>query len=225
MAPTREGWREVKVGVAFAGRTGPDGKPQRETTRYFADVLEAEPFGWRWYSLAETIGRQRARRLIVLGDGAVWIWNLAEMHFPGAVQIVDWCHAAERLWTVANALWGEGHPSAARWVRQSKKHLANGHVERVIALLEQLPARSKEAKTTARDAVGYFGNNAERMRYRRFRRQGLFIGSGVVEAGCKHIVGHRLKGSGMRWSLDGLRPVLALRLAVLYGPWPVKVAA
>jgi hypothetical protein len=60
------------------------------------------------------------------------------------------------------------------------------------------------------------------MRYRRFRRQGLFIGSGGVEAGCKHIVGQRLKGSGMRWSLDGVHDILSLRLAVLYGPWPIR---
>jgi len=90
-----------------------------------------------------------------------------------------------------------------------------------------LPARGKDARNTVREAIGYFTHNAERMRYRRFRRQGLFIGSGVVESGCKHIIGQRLKGSGMRWSLEGLHNILSLRLAVLYGPWPppAKVAA
>jgi len=223
MAPTREGWREVKVGVAFTADKGADGKPHRQTTRYFADVLDAEAFGWRWYNLAEAVAGQRARRLIVLGDGAVWIWNLAAMHLPGAVQIVDWYHAVERLWLVANLLWGEGHPAAKRWARQAKKHLAHGQVEALLALLRRLSPRTAEARKAVREAIGYFQNNAERMRYRRFRRQGLFIGSGVVEAGCKHVVGQRLKGSGMRWSLDGLRAVLALRLAILYGPWPVNL--
>lgn len=225
MAPTREGWREVKIGVAFAGGSGPDGKPRRQETNYFADVLDAEAFGWRWYRMAEAAGSRRARRLVVLGDGAVWIWNLAEMHFPGAVQIVDWYHAAERLWLVAHTLWGEGSPPAKRWAGLAKKHLAAGHVERVIALLRRLSPKTAEAKKIVREAIGYFQNNADRMRYRRFRRQGLFIGSGVVEAGCKHVVGQRLKGSGMRWSLEGLRAILALRLAVLYGPWPVNLNA
>lgn len=222
MAPTRGGWREVKIGVAFAGGAGPDGKPRRQTTGYFADVLAAEDFGWRWYTLAERLGRDRARRLIVLGDGAAWIWNLAELHFPGAVQIVDWYHALERLWSVAHAVWGEENPAADRWMRPIRKWLANGQIERIRARLGALPARSKEARNAAREAAGYFKGNAERMRYRRFRRQGLFIGSGVVESGCKHIVGDRLKGAGMRWSLEGLRDILSLRLAVLYGPWPIR---
>ena len=160
-----------------------------------------------------------------LGDGAAWIWNLAEMHFPGAVQIVDWYHAVERLWLVANAVWGEGSPGAKRWAGRTKKHLGHGHVERVVVRLRQLSAHTAEAKSAVREAIGYFQNNADRMRYRRFRRQGLFMGSGGVEAGCKHIVGQGLKGSGMRWSLEGLRAVLTLRLAVLYGPWPVNLNA
>jgi hypothetical protein len=227
MAPTRQGWREVKVGVAFTGRAGPDGKPRRQDTGYFADLLHAEEFGRRWYALAERLGRDHAKRLVVLGDGAAWIWNLADLHFPGAVQIVDWYHALERLWGVAHLVWGEEDPAAKRWMKPVRKHLRNGHIERLLTRLKELPARSQDAKAAAREAAGYFLRNAERMRYRRFRRQGLFIGSGVVEAGCKHIVGQRLKGSGMRWSLDGLRSILSLRLAVLYGPWPLpsKLAA
>lgn len=221
MAPTRAGWREVKVGVAFAGGTGPDGKPRRQTTGYFADVLDAEDFGWRWHALAQRLGRDRAKRLIVLGDGAVWIWNPADLHFPGAVQIVDWFHALERPWSVAHAVWGEEHPAAARWMGPVRKLLGNGRIERILARLGELPARSKDARNAVREAIGCFQRNAERMRYRRFRRQGLFIGSGGVESGCKHIVGQRLKVSGMRWSLDGLRDILSLRLAVLYGPWPI----
>ena len=227
MAPTREGWREVKVGVAFTASVDADGKPRRRTTGYFADVLKAEEFGGRWYALAERLGRARARRLIVLGDGAAWIWNLADMHFPGALLIVDWYHALERLWTVAHAVWGKENPAADHWVQLARKPLRNGHIERLLALLGALPARSTPARNAVREAITYYTHNAQRMRYRHFRRHGHFIGSGVVEAGCKHVVGQRLKGSGMRWSLPGLHSILALRLAVLYGPWPLraKVAA
>ena len=222
MAPTKEAWREVKIGAIFHARAGSDGQPVRKTTRYFGDLIDAESFGWRWYSEAVAMGLEQARRVIVIGDGAAWIWNQAEMHFPGAIQIVDWYHATERLWTVANASFGEGEPEACAWVETCKKLLRASRVERVIDELLALRTRSKKIRKTIRDAAGYFRNNADRMRYRRYRRQGLFIGSGVVEAGCKHIVGQRLKQSGMRWSLEGLRAILFLRLAVLNRQWPAR---
>lgn len=219
-APTREGWREVKLGVAFTARPGRDGLPCRLHAGYFADVLEAETFGERWFALAQAARFDRARRLVVLADGAPWIWNLVDLHFPGAIGIVDWYHALERLWATAHAVWGPDHPAAAHWVHAVRKLLRNGQIERLVARIGQLPARAKAARDAVRETQGYFSRHADRMRYRRFRRLGLFIGSGVVEAGCKHIVGSRLKGPGMRWSLQGLRDILALRLAVLFGPWP-----
>ena len=219
-AHTFEGWREVKIGAVFLARPAPDGLPQRAATRYFGDVIEAEAFGWRWYHLASAMGLDRARRVIVLGDGAAWIWNLVQTHFPGAIEIVDWYHAAERVWTVAHACFGEATPEAARWAKAGEKLLRQSRVETLLVRLSRLRPRHAKARQILRDAQGYFRNNAHRMRYRHFRRQGLFIGSGVVEAGCKHIVGFRLKQSGMRWSLDGLRSILHLRLALLNGDWP-----
>jgi len=222
MAPTTEAWREVKIGALFHARAGSDGKPVRKTTRYFGDLIDADTFGWRWYSEAVAMGLEQARRVIVIGDGAPWIWNQAEMHFPGAIQIVDWHHATERLWSVAKAYFGEDEPKGRAWVETCKKLLRAGRVERVIEELSRLRTRNKKTRKTIQEAAGYFRNNTERMRYRRYRRQGLFIGSGVVEAGCKHIVGRRLKQSGMRWNLDGLRAILFLRLAVLNRQWPAQ---
>jgi hypothetical protein len=149
---------------------------------------------------------------------------LAELHFPGAIQVVDWYHASERLWIAAHAAWGEGKPKARAWGKVSERLLRAGRVEDVLRRIARLRPTSAEAQEILRGAQGYFRNNAPRMRYQRFRRQGLFIGSGVVEAGCKHIVGFRLKQSGMRWSLPGLRSILQLRLAVLNGDWPLPVA-
>ena len=91
---------------------GKDGLPQRGASRYFGDVIEAETFGWRWYRQASAMGLHPARRVVVLGDGAAWIWGLAEMHFPDAIQIVDCYHATERLWNVAHAAMGQDHPKA-----------------------------------------------------------------------------------------------------------------
>ena len=223
-APTLEGWREVKIGAVFHAKPDAHGCPQRGPTRYFGDVIEAETFGWRWYRWASAMGLERAKRVVILGDGAAWIWALAEFHFPGAIQIVDWYHASERLWIVAHAAFGEGKPKARAWGKVSERLLRAGRVEDVLGRLARLRPTSVEAQEILREAQGYFRNNAARMRYQRFRRQGLFIGSGVVEAGCKHIVGFRLKQSGMRWSLAGLRSILQLRLAVLNGDWPLPVA-
>lgn len=223
-APTLQGWREVKIGAVFHAGRDADGRPQRGPTRYFGDVIEAEAFGWRWYRSARAMGLERAKRVVVIGDGAAWIWALAELHFPGAIQIVDWYHASERLWIVAHAAFGEGKPKARVWGKTSERLLRAGRVEDLLRRIARLRPTSAEAQEILRVAQGYFRNNAARMRYHLYRRQGLFIGSGVVEAGCKHIVGFRLKQSGMRWSLDGLRSILQLRLAVLNGDWPLPVA-
>jgi hypothetical protein len=225
IAPLLDGWREVKIGAVFEGHRGKDGDPERGPTRYFGDVADAEAFGGRWYHAARSMGVENAHRVIVLGDGAAWIWNQADLHFPGATQIVDWFHAAERLWIVAHACFGEGTPPARAWAKAAEKLLWRGRVEGVLRRLTRLRPRRAETKELLREAAGYFRNNAPRMRYDRFRRRGLFIGSGVVEAGCKHIVGARLKQSGMRWSLRGLRSILQLRLAVVNGDWPQQRAA
>jgi hypothetical protein len=224
IAPTLEGWRKVKIGAVFHAQPDSAGDPQRGTTRYFGDVVEAETFGWRWYRWASAMGLERAKRIVLLGDGAAWIWTLAELHFPGAVQIVDWYHASERLWIVANAALGEGKPKARAWGKDSERLLRAGRIEEVLRRIARLRPASPDAQEILREAQGYFRNNAARMRYHRFRRRGLFIGSGVVEAGCKHIVGARFKQSGMRWSLPGLRSILQLRLALLNGDWPSPAA-
>jgi hypothetical protein len=224
-APTLEGWREVKIGAVFHAHTGKDGLPERGATRYFGDVIEAETFGWRWYRQASAMGLDAARRVVVLGDGAAWIWGLAEMHFPGAIQIVDWYHATERLWNVAHAAFGQDNPKARAWGQAGEQLLSEGKVELLLRRISRLRPQGAESRNLCKEAQGYFKNNARRMRYGRFRRQGLFIGSGIVEAGCKHIVGARLKQSGMRWSLSGLRSILQLRLALRNGDWPHAQAA
>ena len=217
----QEGPKEpIKIGAIFEARPDAHNRPERLRTHYLGDVMKAEDFGWELYHAAEGMGLRQAKRAIVLGDGAAWIWNIAEFHFPDAIQIVDWYHATERLWTVANAYFGEGVDEARDWVNKCEKLLLASRVEAVITALERLGKGKRKARKIIHEAIGYYRNNAERMRYRRYVRRGLFIGSGVIEAGCKHIVGQRLKQSGMRWALDGLRSILHLRLAVLNRHWP-----
>jgi hypothetical protein len=216
---TRQGWKEVKVGSIFAAHTDRQGHPVRGPTRYLARFEHADPFGWRLWQAASRAGLEQAQEVIVIGDGAAWIWNLADLHFHRAVQIVDWYHALERLWEVARAVFGEDSSKTKLWVKRREAQLWEGQVERVIAALKRMTPYRKAVRKTVATAVGYFERNRHRMRYGEFRANGYFIGSGVVEAGCKHLVAQRLKMSGMRWSIQGANRILQLRICILNEHW------
>ncbi len=214
--------REAKLGCVFTQtRLDEKGRPVRDdaSTTYVGAIEPAEAFGRRLYAEAVRRGVQRAAQVIVLGDGAPWIWGLAEEHFPGAVQIVDVYHAREHLAGVGKLVYGPGSGAAEDWVAARWTDLDAGDVQGAAAALGRLRPRRKDVQEAVRKAKAYFETNASRMRYAHFRRQGLFVGSGVVEAGCKTIIGRRLKQSGMRWTLRGANAILALRCAELSGRW------
>ena len=212
--------REAKLGCVFT-QTHLDekGRPLRDeaSTTYVGAIETAEAFGPRLYAEAVRRGVQRAAQVIVLGDGAVWIWRIAEEHFPGAILIVDLYHAREHLADLGKSLYGPGSAEAKNWAAARCQTLDTGDVEGVVAALGRLRPRQAEGQEAVRKAMGYFETNANRMRYARFRSQGLFVGSGVVEAGCKTIIGLRLKQSGMRWTVKGANAIIALRCADLSG--------
>lgn len=214
--------REAKLGCLFTQtRLDGKGRPLRDeaSTTYVGAIEPAEAFGVRLYAEAVRRGIQRAAQVIVLGDGAVWIWGLAAEHFPGTTQIVDLYHAREHVAELGKLLYGPGSGEATRWTAARTEDLDAGEIERLVASLERLRPRLAAGQEAVRKAVGYFQANAARMRYAAFRRQGLFVGSGVVEAGCKTIVGFRLKQSGMRWTVRGANAIIALRCAELSGRW------
>jgi hypothetical protein len=169
---------------------------------------------------------EKAKRVVVRGDGAPWIWNLAEEHFPEAVEIVDFYHAVEHLWAAGEALWGDREHSAVTpgWVRHNRRQLRRGRVDLLITSIERgqaraHPALSGERATTLRRNLEYFRTNQHRMRYDQYRRWKLPIGMGAVEGSCKFVVQSRFKKPGARWSNSGLRQMLALKLARLNGQW------
>ena len=164
-------------------------------------------------------GATRALRLVVLGDGAPWIWGIAAEHFHQAIQIVDLYHARERLSDLSKTVLGLDSPQTQQWGRLNQELLDRGDVEAVLASMRQLPARDDIARKARETSIRYFQKNAERMRYACFRSQGLFIGSGVIEAGCKTIIGQRLKQSGMRWTVRGANAIIALRCCQLSNRW------
>jgi hypothetical protein len=192
--------REIKLACLFT-QTGidDDGKPVRDpsSTTFLATFEPAENFGILLDAEARRRGIEHIRQPVVLGDGAAWIWNLADQHFPAATQIVDLYHAREHLHDLANlaARLLAGHRDD--WLAARLEHLDAGDVPAILAAGRGLNFTGSLA--TERDkALAYFEHNSHRMRYADFKKLGMFIGSGVVEAGCKSLVGQRLKLSGMR---------------------------
>lgn len=214
--------REAKLGCVFTqARRDEKGRPIRDahSTTYVGAIEPAQQFGRRLYTEAVRRGLLGTKEVVVLGDGAAWIWNLTQEHFPEAIEILDLYHAREHVSDLAKAVYGTGTRLMKSWCAERYKELDAGRVEDLLQSLQQLPVDSEELGEQVRKAIAYFGTNAERMRYGRFRRQSLFIGSGVVEAGCKTVIGQRLKQSGMRWTVAGANQILALRCCQLSGRW------
>ncbi|HWU38571.1 MAG TPA: ISKra4 family transposase, partial [Candidatus Acidoferrum sp.] len=214
--------REAKLGCVFT-QTGLDeqGQPERDagSTSYVGAIETAAAFGRRLYREAVRRGLDQAQRVVVLGDGAVWIWKIAEEHFPAAIQIVDLYHARQHLAELAQRVHGPASPKWKPWVTARYAELDASQVEKVRGAIWGLQSRDKGVQQCIERERKYFETNAERMRYAEFRRQGLFVGSGVVEAGCRSIIGHRLKQSGMHWTLRGANAIIALRCLNLSGLW------
>jgi hypothetical protein len=206
--------REVKLGCVFT-RTGWDKEGYAirdpDSTSYVGAIETAEEFGKRLYVEAWKRGWSRAPRKVVIGDGAEWIWNLADQHFPGAMQIVDLFHARQHLWELARRLHPNDEAAQKRWMAVHQELLDNGKMKKLTVTLRSIRTDNPELAEKLRTEADYFHRNALRMRYPKFRRLHLFVGSGVIEAGCKTVIGSRLKQSGMFWTVRGTNAILALR--------------
>jgi hypothetical protein len=213
--------REVKLGCVFT-QTKWDEKGlalrDPDSTTYTGAIETSEEFGQRLYLEAWNRGWPRAQKKVVMGDGAEWIWNLAEQHFPGAVQIVDLYHARQHLWELARRLYPNDQTQQKAWMKVHQKRLLDkGKLQKLVLALRSIVSTNAEVLDKLRAEADYFERNAERMRYPQFRRQHLFVGSGVIEAGCKTVIGSRLKQSGMFWTLRGANAIIALRCSHLNG--------
>ena len=208
--------RECKLGAVFT-QTGVDdqGRPVRDedSTTYVGAIESAEEFGLRLYTEAWNRGWDRAAIRVVIGDGSHWIWNIANRHFPGAIQIVDLYHARQHLWDLARKLYPADDVAQKRWLMHKLDWLENGKIEKLVTALQSLADTNTnpELVKAMRLEAEYFDGNRDRMRYPEFREKSLFVGSGVIEAGCKTVVGSRLKQSGMFWTVRGANAIIALR--------------
>src|SRR6266516_3688672 len=195
--------------------------PKEGSLRYVARRTAKGGFGQLLSALAQQSGLSRAKQIVVLGDGAPWIWKLVAEHFPGAVQIVDLYHAQQHVWEVAHAVFGPSSQDACIWAKQACTLLVHGQIEDLVAALGKLPKIAPapaESRSVPEKAVDYFTTNAERMRYTAFRAQGMHAGSRIAEAACNTAVDTRAKRAGMRSTTAALDAVLPLRTANLNHP-------
>ena len=223
---THAGWKELKLGAVYTTVTAPSRKrPDKLLIRahdisYVGDITTPETLGRLLWTEAARRGVLGAGEVIAIGDGAHWIWNLMEEHFPQATQIVDWYHASQYIWAAANAVYGEGTDLGTAWAEARLDDLWDGEVGQVLTAV-QATGETREAVT---NALTYLTNNQHRMRYAAYRARGIQIGSGVIESGCKHVIGARLKQAGMIWNVDGARAVGKVRTWLKGRRWAEAMA-
>jgi hypothetical protein len=212
--------REVKLACLFTQTTtDAHGRPVRDpdSTSYLSSFAPVAQFATLVHAEARRRGCEHIRQLVVLGDGAPWIWNLATAILPEATQIVDLYHAREHVHALAAQLAGVLGPDLPTWLAARLADLDAGDIETLVSTTCQVPPAEPSAERDK--ALGYFKTNAHRMRYAYFRDLGMFVGSGTVEAGCKAIIGQRLKLSGMRWNIPGATGILTLRCHQASNRW------
>jgi hypothetical protein len=211
--------REVKLAVVFsADSRDSNGKPTRDVgsvsynaaieSAATADVDESlSEFAQRVERETQRRGFDQATRQVVIGDGAKWIWNIADEQFPDAVQIIDLFHAKGTISTAAKAIFGPENEFGAQWAKTCRDELEAGALDSIIEKLDAFAENFKDA----RQCRAYLITNRSRLDYPRFRKLGLCTSSGIVESGCKHVIGARVKQSGMHWTVRGANAIIALR--------------
>lgn len=223
-----EGWKETKVGCVFRDfpQLGSKGisRARPESIRYTASRKNAIQFGKDLYALATHSGIYQEdimhQEIVFMGDGAAWIWNLADEHFPNAVQVLDIMHAKSHLYDVAKVAFGETETDKIQeWIKEVEPLLEDGSITEVVARIHELSTTVPETSEILDREANYFQKHAKRMQYKAFREKGYPIGSGVVESACKHLVAQRCRRASMRWTDEGLQSILELRCMYKNKTW------
>ena len=215
-------WRDLKIGAWFEASGQPPNSPdgewsiQAKNIHYYTDICPAKEFRDLLWSSGVAHDAQLAHELVMLGDGADWIWNVVAAYFPKAIQILDWFHACEHLLPVAQAVFVTVEDQTS-WVTEMKQLMWDGQIEELIAACDTLLATC--TSDVIRITANYFENHKERMRYAHFRKQGYQIGSGTVESAAKQIGMMRMKVPGAIWNEENARMVAKARAAYLSDQW------
>ena len=217
--------REVKLAVAFsADSRDTKGKPVRDegSVTYNAAIESAatgdldeniSDFACRVERETRRRGFEKAERQVIIGDGAVWIWNIAGELFPKAIQIIDLYHAKGTISNAAKEIFGPESEMGKQWGKERRDDLEAGRIDTILNKLEPFLNKCEEADSCRK----YLLKNRERLRYPLFRKMGLCTSSGIVESGCRHVIGARVKQSGMHWTVQGANDIIALRCNKLSG--------
>jgi hypothetical protein len=237
MVPLLEGWKEFKALAWYQvvettrysakrhreRQVGQQNHLQAEKISYHCDKLEPEEFG----QLLWATGCQRQvdfyEERVFIGDGAKWIWNLVERYYPDATQILDWYHASQYLYKIAEEAFDVESDEYKKWIEKTKAWLWEGRIPHLITECERFADQAATSKVACA-AVTFYTNNINRMDYARFRKEGYFIGSGTIESAAKRLGELRLKEAGARWTCDGAVFTAKARAAWLSDQWEPIVA-
>jgi len=223
-----DGWHEVKTGCLYRDypQHGPNSEAHAipESIRYVASRTDANAFGEAWFNLAHQSGIYRdgsqEQEVVVVADGAAWIWNLAQTYFPDAVEIIDYPHAVGHLWDIAKKAYGEqAETQVKRWVKATEDELYQGNITQVVARIRRLAIVNSSIAEDVEREIGYFDKHAHRMQYQKFRDEGYHIGSGIIESACNHVVAQRCKQASMKWTQQGIDAVLFWRCLLKNRSW------
>lgn len=215
---TLDGWKEIKCGAIFDADIK-DGEPQRAKTTYIGSFEDSTNFMKRLYVEAYKRGIDNAGKQIALGDGAKWIWNEIDFNIPDAVKILDYYHATEKIWDIGKIIYPADENKVKIFVEPYLNCLNAGKTNKMIKKIKRIETKSTEMEEKIQQAIIYYQNNKDKMNYEEYKKQGYFIGSGVVESSCKHLVSKRLKRSSMKWSQKGATGILQLRTCLLNNNW------
>jgi hypothetical protein len=223
----QEGWKEVKIAAVSAveREEAEDAVTSEEPPvtlthhSYRAGLWDAAAFSNQQWAEATRRGIEKARQVVSVNDGALWIWMIVAMCYLPCVQIIDWWHAVEKLWLIASVLFGEGNEVGGAWVERHKACLWAGDLRPLFHYMRTRYPHGALRPDGLAQPLGYFFHNRHRMHYAHFRRCGYPVGSGAVESACKVVVQARLKQAGMLWSRPGAQAMLALRSTILSDRW------
>jgi hypothetical protein len=220
-----EGWQEVRVATISAVETAVqverDEEKEAHLTHhsYRAGLWEAKEFAKHQWAEGCRRGLEKAKQIVSVNDGAVWIWLIIAMCYAPCVEIIDGWHAVQKVWEAANSLWGQGEQQTAAWAEQLKSLLWAGQIRSVLHQIRQACPRGSTSLAQAWPTISYLFHNRRRMNYQHYRQAGYPVGSGSVESGCKVVMETRMKQAGMRWSRPRAQAMLALRSVLLSDRW------
>jgi hypothetical protein len=228
---TLDGWRDMKIGIFAKREKGQPATPAEwdkrdlpkpEARVAFARIEHVEPFGERCREWAARLGIADPGVVSVLGDGAEWIWDLAEMHLPGAAELVDVYHACEHLATAGRTLLGEQTEAFRTWLEQARQRLlADGWWGVCEQAGETLTTLGEPAREAVEKMVGYFSKHTTRLSYCARLYAGQSIGSGMVEGAAKNVIGRRLKQTAACWRLENVQKMAVLCCSAYSQSWPL----